>query len=50
VQLAGALDLLQLFLDFGDAVADQPAIDFDLRFAGTAKEAETAALPLKMGP
>ena len=42
------------FLDFvfepGDAIADQPAVGFDLGFAGAAHESKTAALALQMGP
>ena len=42
------------FLDFifkaRDAVADQAAICFNLRFAGTTHEPEAAALALQMGP
>ena len=44
------LDLLDFVLKARDALADQAAIGFDLGFAGTAHEPETAALALQMGP
>ncbi len=50
MQAAGAPHLLQLRLQPHDAVADQPAVRLDLRFAGAAEEAEAAALALQMGP
>src|SRR3974390_2332422 len=50
MQAARGFDPLELFLDLGDALADEPAVGFDLRFAGPAEEAKTAALALKMGP
>jgi hypothetical protein len=50
VQAARAAHLLQLPLELHDALADQAAVDLDLRFAGAAEEAEAAALPLQVGP
>ena len=44
------LHLLQFVLQLGDALADQPAVGLDLGFAGTAHEAEAAALAFEMGP
>ncbi len=44
------LDFLDFILKTRDALADQPAIRFDLGFTGTAHEAEAAALALEMGP
>ncbi len=39
-----------LALQLDDAVADQTAVHFELAFARTAEEAETAALSFQMGP
>src|SRR5690606_11980007 len=50
LEIAPAHDGFELDLDLGDAVVDEAAVDFDLRFAGAADEAEAAALALEMGP
>ena len=50
VQGAGALDVVELAPEPGDALADQAAVDFELALARAAEKAETAALPLQMGP
>ena len=50
MQPARALHLFEFFADFCDALADQPPVGFDLRFARTAEEAEAAALALQVGP
>jgi hypothetical protein len=50
VQLAGALDLGKLGFDLGQSLLDHAAIGFQLGLTGTAKEAETATLTLKVGP
>ena len=50
VQRAGALDVVELAAQPGDALADQPAVDFELAFARSAEKAETAALAFEMGP
>ena len=50
MQLAGALDLVELGLDARDAVLDDAPVGFDLRLARPAEKAEAAALALKMRP
>ena len=50
MQPARALHLFQFLADFREPFADQPAVGFDLRFAGAAQEAEAAALTFEMGP
>ena len=42
--------LIEIAADFRHAVADHAPICLDLRFAGAAEEAKTAALAFKVGP
>jgi hypothetical protein len=50
VQGPGALYGVELALQSGDALADQPAVDLELALARPAEKAEPAALALQMGP
>ena len=50
MQAACALDAFEIEFDARDALPDQAAIGFDLRFAGAAKKSEAAALAFKMCP
>ena len=50
MQGARALDSFKLPLDPDHALLNQPTVGLDLGFAGSAEEAEAAALTLKMGP
>ena len=50
MQRAGALDVVELAPQPGDALADQPPVDFELALAGPAEKAEAAALALEMRP
>src|SRR3546814_2554278 len=50
MQPARALDLIEFAPQPRHAIADQPAVGFDLRFAGAAEKAEAAALAFEVGP
>ena len=50
MQPSRRLHFLEFVLEPRDAIADQAAVGFDLGFAGTAHEAEAAALAFQMGP
>jgi len=50
VQPACSLHLFQFAADLGHAIANLPAVGFDLRLARAAKEAETATLAFEVGP
>ena len=50
MQRAGALDVVELPAQPGDALADQPAVDFELALARSAEKSETAALAFEMRP
>ena len=50
MQRARALDLFEVALQADDLVADHATVAFELAFAGTGQEAETAALALQVRP
>src|SRR3546814_14752701 len=50
MQPARALDLIEFAPQPRHAIADQPAVGFDLRFAGAAEKAEAAAPAFEVGP
>ena len=45
-----AVDLLEVLLEFGNAVADDASVGLDFALARTAAGSRTAALPLEVGP
>ena len=50
MQGPGPLDGVELALEAGDALADQPSVEFELALARPAEKAEPAALAFEMGP
>src|SRR3546814_10863300 len=50
MQPARSLDLIEYAPQPRHAIADHPAVGFDLRFAGAAEKAEAAALAFEVGP
>ena len=50
MQRAGTFDLIQLPAQPGNALADQPAVDFELALTRSAEKSETAALTFEMRP
>jgi len=50
MELAGALDLVELGLQARNPLFDQPPVGFELGFARASQKAESSALALEMGP